>query len=95
VDVDPLVALQPDQPRPVRRRQRLGDLRLAHARLALQQQRLAERGGEEHRHGQRPIREVVLARERLADRLGAAQDLDQANAFSSARRVSTRARWRL
>jgi hypothetical protein len=95
MDVDALVALQADQACPGRRRQRLGDLGLADARLALQQQRLAERGGQEDRDGQRPIGEVALSRERLADRVRAAQRVAQAVAFSSARRVRTRARWRL
>jgi hypothetical protein len=95
MDVDALVALQADQASARRRGQRLGDLGLADARLALQQQRLAERGGQEDRDGQRPIGEVALSRERLADRVRAAQRVAQAVAFSSARRVSTRARWRL
>ena len=46
-DVEPLVALQPDQPAPERRRQHLGDLGLADAGLAFEEQRpahLAARG---------------------------------------------------
>ena len=44
VEVDPLVALQTDQPRAAGVRERARHLRLADARLALQQQRLLERG---------------------------------------------------
>jgi hypothetical protein len=67
VDVDALVALQADQPRTGGARQRLGHLRLAHPRLALEQQRLLERGGEEHRRGQRLVGQVALCRERVPD----------------------------
>jgi hypothetical protein len=69
VEVDPLVALQADEPRADRAGQRLGDLRLADPRLALDEQRLAELGGEEDRRGERPVGEVALASERLADRV--------------------------
>jgi hypothetical protein len=69
VDVDPLVALQADEPRADRAGERLGDLGLADACLALDEQRLAELGAEEDGGGQRPVREVALPRERLADRL--------------------------
>jgi hypothetical protein len=96
VDVDALVALQPDQARPGRRGKRLGDLRLADPGLALEQQRLAEDGGQVDGDGELAVGEVALARERLADRLGTVEgDAQAAAARSSARRVRTRARCRL
>ena len=97
MDVDALVALQAHQVGPGGRRQRLGDLRLPHAGLALQQHRLAELGGQEDGRAQRPVGEVALAGQDLADRAGAAEGAGQraAAARVSARRVSTRARWRL
>ena len=61
VDVDALVALQADQPRALRGRERLGDLRLADPGLALEQQRLLERDGQEDRGRQPPVGEVALA----------------------------------
>jgi hypothetical protein len=69
VEVDPLVTLQADEPRADRAGQRLGDLRLADARLPLDEQRLAELGGEEDRRGERPVGEIALAGERFADRV--------------------------
>jgi hypothetical protein len=72
VDVDALVALQADEARPGRTRQRLGDLGLADAGLALEQQRLAEVGGQEQRDAQRAVGEVALCRKGLADRVRAA-----------------------
>ena len=69
VDVDALVALQADEPRAGGRGQRLGHLGLAHAGLALDQQRLAQLGGQEDRGGQRAVGEVALLGERLADRV--------------------------
>ena len=97
MDVDALVALQSDEARSGGGGQRLGHLRLAHAGLALDQQRLAELGGQEHRGGQRAVGEVALVGERLADRVRRCQGgvAGQAAASSNARRVSTRARWRL
>jgi hypothetical protein len=97
VDVDALVALQADEPRAGGGGQRLGHLGLAHAGLALDQQRLAQLGGQEHRGGQRAVGEVALVGERLADRVRRCQGrvAGQAAASSRARRVSTRARWRL
>jgi hypothetical protein len=68
VQVDALMALQADEPRADRAGQRLGDLGLADAGLSLDEQRLAELGGEEDRRGQCPVGEVALAGERLADR---------------------------
>jgi hypothetical protein len=76
----------------------LGHLGLAHARLALDQQRLAQLGGQEDRGGQCAVGEVALLGERLADRVRRCQGRvpgQAAAASSSARRVSTRARWRL
>ena len=66
VQVDPLVALQPDQPRAGRRRQRPRDLGLADAGLALQQQRLLERRGQVDRQRQRPVGQISLRREGIA-----------------------------
>ena len=45
--------------------ERARHLRLADARLALQQQRLLERGGEEHGGGEPPVGEVALPYEGL------------------------------
>jgi hypothetical protein len=97
VDVDALVALQADEPRAGGGGQRLGDLGLADARLALDQQRLAQLGGEEDGRRQRTVGEIALLGERLADRVRRCQGrvAGQATASSRARRVSTRARWRL
>ena len=94
MDVDALVALKPDESRAGRSRERLADLRLADARLALEQQRLLERDREEHGDGEAPVGEVALARQGLLDGCGAVETQSPA-ASSSARRVSTRARWRL
>ena len=49
VDVEALVALEADQPRAQARRQHLGELRLADARLSLEEERTAELQGEERR----------------------------------------------
>jgi len=96
VDVDPLVALQPDQTRAAGRRQRARQLGLADAGLALQQQRLLQRGGEEDRGAQRGVGEVALRGQGLADLAWRRRQRGQASAARcSARRVSTRARWRL
>jgi hypothetical protein len=69
VDVDALVALQADEARAGRLGERLGHLGLAHARLALDEQRLAELAGQEHGRGQGAIGEVALLAQRLADRV--------------------------
>ena len=61
VEVDALVALQPDQLGAGRGRQRARDLGLAHARLALQQQRLLEREREIGGGGEALVGEVALA----------------------------------
>ena len=45
VDVEALVALEPDQPRAEARREDLGELGLADARLALEEERAARAGG--------------------------------------------------
>ena len=58
-DVEPLVALEPDQPRGKRCSERLRSLRLPHSRLPLEQQRLLEREREEERRREPPIRQVV------------------------------------
>ena len=67
--VDAVVALQPDQRRVQRQRQRLGGLGLAYPRLPLQQQRLREAEREEQRRRQPFVDEVVdggqAPRERL------------------------------
>jgi hypothetical protein len=62
------VALKPDQPRVARGRECLGGLGLPDARLALEQQRLLELGGQEDGGGQRAVREIVARCERLTDR---------------------------
>ena len=70
-DVEPLVALQPDQPRAGRGRERLRGLGLADARLALEQQRLLEREREEERGREAAVGQVVRRPERrleLVDR---------------------------
>ena len=94
MQVDALVALEPDEARPGCARERLGDLRLAHAGLALDQQRLLEGGGQTDRDGEAPVGEVALACQSLSDGFGAVE-AHASDAVSSARRVSTRAKWRL
>ena len=63
--VQPLVALQPDEARAQRRRQHLGDLRLADARLAFEEERPLQRQREVDRHRQRAVGDVQLAAQRL------------------------------
>jgi hypothetical protein len=94
VEVDALVALQPDQARAGRGRQRTRDLRLADARLTLEQQRLLQRRSEVDGGREAPVGEVSLPGQGLRDVVGVAEG-SYAAASSSARRVSTRARWRL
>ena len=65
--VDALVALEPDQLAVRPRRQHLGDLGLADAGLALEQQRSLERQGEEDRGGQSLVGEVPVLGERSVD----------------------------
>ncbi len=62
-DVEPLVALQPDQPCLERRRERLRRLGLPDARLALEQHRLLEREREEERRREPAIGQVVRSAE--------------------------------
>ncbi len=69
VDVEALVALEPDQAGTEARGQDLGELRLADAGLALEEQRAAELQGEEDGRGERPVRDVVAAAEVVLDRL--------------------------
>ena len=95
MEVDPLVALQPDQPRAGGGRERPRDLRLADARLALEQQRLLERDRQVDRGGEAPVGEVALPDQRLLDVADRREAHAAAAASSSARRQSTRARWRL
>ena len=68
VDGEPLVALQPDQRRIERARQRLGRRGLAHAGLTLQQQRLPEGQGEVQSHRHAVVDEVAGLVELLAQR---------------------------
>ncbi len=71
-DVEPLVALQPNQPRGERRRERLRRLGLPHARLALEQHGLLEREREEERRREPAIGQVVgLAQGRVSARKSA------------------------
>ena len=91
VDVDALVALQADEPRVARRGEGARDLRLAHARLALQQQRLLERRRQVDGGRKAPVGEVALAGQGLAYGLGTVENQSPA-ASISARRVNTRAR---
>ena len=56
---EPLVALQPDQRGVEDQRERLGSGGLADSRLALQQQRLAEREGKVQRRGHAIVDEVT------------------------------------
>ena len=58
-DVEPLVALQADQPAAERRRQHLGDLGLADAGLAFEEDRPAHLQRQEQHGRQRPVGEIV------------------------------------
>ena len=72
-DVEPLVALQADQPAPERRRQHLGDLGLADAGLAFQEDRPAHAQRQEQHGGERTVGQVIRRRqefERLVDGRG-------------------------
>jgi hypothetical protein len=95
VEVDALVALQPDQLGTGGGRERSRHLGLPHPGLALEQQRLLERRGQVDGRRQAPVGEVALAGQGPGDVLRAAERVGYATASSSARRVSTRARWRL
>ena len=57
--VEPLVALQADQPAAERRGQHLGDLGLADAGLAFEEQRAAHLEREKEHGRQRPVGEIV------------------------------------
>ena len=94
MEIDPLVALQPNQPRARGGGERAGHLGLAHARLALHEQRLLERGRQVDGSREAPVGEIALARQGLLYGCGGVEAHDPA-AASSARLVSTRARWRL
>ena len=95
VEVDALVALQADQARALRLGERARHLRLPHARLALEQQRLLQRGGEEDGGGEAPVGEVSHPDQGPLDVLDGGEGHAAATASSSARRHITRARWRL
>ena len=59
--VEPLVALEPDQPAAERLAERLGDLGLADAGLALEEQGPAHAKAEEDDGGQRPVGDIAGA----------------------------------
>ena len=61
-DVEALVALEPDEPAAEHRREDLGDLGLADARLALEQDRPAELEAQEDDGRERPVGDVVMLR---------------------------------
>ena len=61
--VDPLVALEADEPAPQQLGQHLRDLGLPDAGLPFEQQRLVEREGEVDRGGEPAVRQVVVRRE--------------------------------
>ena len=63
VDVEALVALEPDEPRAERRGEDLGELGLADAGLALEQQRPAELERQEDRRRERAVGDVVALAE--------------------------------
>ena len=60
-----LIALQPQQPPPGRRRQHLGQLRLADARRPLDEQRLLEPRQQEDRRREALVNDIALAGERI------------------------------
>jgi hypothetical protein len=64
-DVEALVALKADQPGAAGARQRLGQLGLADAGLALQEQRLLDRQRQEDGRREAPLGQVGLAQERV------------------------------
>ena len=66
-DVDALVALQADQLAARPPAEHLGDLGLADAGLAFQQQRAAQRHREEHRRGEAVVGDVAVQAERVRD----------------------------
>ena len=72
VDVQALVALEPDQRGAQAGREDLGELRLADAGLAFEQQRTPELEGQEDGRGERPVRDVVALAELVGQRLDGA-----------------------
>ena len=66
-DVEPFVALQPHQPLAEGRREHLGDLGLAHTRLALQEQRASHPECEEHARREPAVGEIVVPVEQRHD----------------------------
>ena len=68
--VQALVALEPDEFGLVELGQRLGDRRLAHPRLALEQERTLQEVHEPDRHGQIPVGHVAGRLEALGDFAG-------------------------
>ena len=72
VDVQALVALEPDERSTQAGREDLGELRLADAGLAFEQQRPPEFQGEEDGRGERPVRDVVALAELVGQRLDGA-----------------------
>ena len=64
-DVQPLVALEPNQPAVERGGEGFRDLGLSDAGLAFDEERLAQTQREEERHRERPVRDVPLALERI------------------------------
>ena len=73
VDVQPLVALEPDQPRPEAGGEHLRQLRFPDAGLALDKERPLELQREEHGRDERAVRDVVVGAERRLDRLDGVQ----------------------
>jgi hypothetical protein len=67
LDVDPLVALQADQLRAEDAGEDLGDLGLAHSRVALDEERLAHLHREVECHGDGGVGDVAAALHRLED----------------------------
>jgi hypothetical protein len=67
VDVQPLVALEPDQRPAGEASEHLGDLGLSHAGVALDEKRLSHFGREIERRRDRGLGDVALARHRLLD----------------------------
>ena len=58
-DIEALVALQPDQPPPERRREHLGDLGLADAGLAFEEDRPAHLQGQEKHGAKRAVGQII------------------------------------
>ncbi len=76
-DVEPLVALQPDQARVRGARERLGRLGLADAGLALEQEWFLERQREEERGRETAVRQVVGGAQRLLQLVDVAEGHDR------------------